>query len=114
MSHEKFQNCIDACVACAVECEHCATSCLNEDMVKDLTKCIALDRECASVCRSAAELMSIGGVHATLLCQVCADICDACAEECERHSDHMDHCRECAEECRRCSEECRMMIEQHV
>lgn len=77
-----------------------------------MVKCIELDRECASVCRSAAELMSIGGSHATLLCAACADICEACARECESHD--MDHCQECAEECSACAEECRKMTEQHA
>jgi len=54
--------------------------------------------------------MSLGGEHATHLCQECAEICDACAEECEKHAKHgMEHCRECAEACRRCAEECRKM-----
>lgn len=110
MSHEKFQSCIDACIACAIECEHCVSACLNEEDVKMLIRCIELERECASVCRSAAELMSLGGQHAASLCHVCAEICDACAEECEKHTEHgMEHCRACAEECRRCAEECRSM-----
>jgi hypothetical protein len=106
MSHEKFQVCIDACIACAIECEHCATSCLNEDDVKMLIRCITLDRECATICRSTAALMSIGGEHAAGICHVCAEICEVCAEECEKHS-HMEHCKNCADECRRCAEECR-------
>ena len=61
MSHERFQSCIDACIACAIACEHCASECLKEEDVKMMVRCIELDRECASVCRSAAELMSIGG-----------------------------------------------------
>jgi hypothetical protein len=109
MSHEKFQSCIDACIACAITCEHCASECLKEDDVKMMIRCIELDRECASVCRSAAELMSIGGPHASLLCSVCADICEACAQECERHE--AEHCQECAEECTACAEECRRMVE---
>ncbi len=112
MSHEKYQSCIDACQACATACEHCATECLGEDNVKMMVDCIQLDRQCALVCAATAQLMSIGGDHAALLCGPCADICDACAEECEKH-DH-DHCRECAEACRNCAEECRRMAEQHV
>jgi hypothetical protein len=34
MSHQPFQNCIEACQACAVACSHCATQCLWEDDVK--------------------------------------------------------------------------------
>ena len=114
MSHERFQSCIDACLACATECKHCASECLKEDDVKMLGPCIQLDMECSVACLAAAELMMIGGENAALLCGPCAEICNACAQECEKHSDHMDHCRQCAEECRRCAEECRSMASQHV
>jgi hypothetical protein len=110
MSHERFQNCIDACIACATECDHCATECLNEKDVAMLTLCIELDRECAEACYATARLMAIGGEHATLFCHACAELCDACAEECEKHAEHgMDHCRKCAEACRKCADECRSM-----
>lgn len=110
MSHERFQSCIDACLACAIECDHCASECLKEDNVKMMARCIAIDRECAEACYASARLMAIGGEHAALFCQACAEICDACAEECEKHD--MDHCKQCAEACRRCAEECRAMAEQ--
>jgi hypothetical protein len=113
MSREQFQKCIDACIACAIECEHCATSCLREDDVKMLTRCIAKNRESAAVCRAAAELMTISGDHAYQLCQLCAEVCDHCAAECEQHA-HMEHCQLCAEECRSCAEKCRTMAEEHV
>lgn len=99
-------------MACALECENCATECLKESDVKMLARCIQLDRECASVCRSAVALMSIGGENAALLCSACAEICEACAAECEKHD--MEHCEHCAEECRACADECRRMAEQHV
>ena len=68
MSTERFLYCIDACIACAIACEHCASECLKEEDLKMMVRCIELDRECASVCRSTAELMSMGGPHAALLC----------------------------------------------
>jgi hypothetical protein len=107
MSHEKFQSCIDACVACAVECNHCATECLQENDIKMMVKCIQLDRQCAVICFAAAQLMSIGGEHASHLCAECAEICTACAEECGKHSNA--HCKKCAEACRKCAEACKAM-----
>lgn len=112
MSHERFQSSIDACVACAVECEHCVSECLNENDSKMLIHCINLNRECASICRSAAELMAIGGQHSRRLWEVCAEICDACAVECEKH--RMDHCELCAAQCRVCAEACRKMTMQYA
>jgi hypothetical protein len=108
MSHEAMRSCIDACNECALECEHCATACLNETEVKALARCIALDLECAEICRTATIVMARGSERAGEFCQLCADVCEDCARECERHK-HMDHCRRCAEACRRCAEECRRM-----
>jgi hypothetical protein len=103
-----YQRCIDACVACVTACNYCASSCLKENNVASLAICIRLDLECASICKSAADLMSLGSNYANAACQVCADICLACAEECEKHE--MEHCRKCAEACRSCAEECASMI----
>jgi hypothetical protein len=110
MSHQQFQDCIDACTACAVACSHCATECLQEKNVGELTKCIQLDLECAAICRSSVELMSLGSEYSHHLCRICADVCNACAEECEKHAQMgMEHCRECAEACRKCAEVCESM-----
>jgi hypothetical protein len=108
MSHEAMRSCIDSCNECALECEHCATACLNEEDVKMLTRCITLDLECAEICRTATIVMARGSDRAADFCQFCAEVCEECAQECERHQ-HMEHCRRCAEACRRCAEECRRM-----
>jgi hypothetical protein len=108
MSHEKFQQCIEACNNCAVICDHCTMSCLSEKNVQHLTRCIELNLDCASACRVAVEFMSKGSEYADRYCQLCADICNACAEECEKHAD-MEHCRHCAEVCRQCAEACMEM-----
>ena len=106
MTHQQLKQCIDACIACATTCNHCAISCLEEQEVQNLTKCIRLDLECAAICKAAAELMSVESTFSKDLCQLCAAICNACAEECEKHAAMgMDHCRECAEACRACAKE---------
>ena len=107
MAHEKYKTCIDACVACAQECEHCANACLSERDVKKMADCIRLDRDCADICWSSAGWMSRDSQFAADLCRLCAEICDACGAECEKHE--AEHCQHCAEACRRCAEECRQM-----
>jgi hypothetical protein len=102
-----MQTCIDACNEAASACDHCAASCLQEQDVKALTRCISLDIDCAVICRTAASFMSRGSELAAEVCAACARICDACAEECEQHE--MDHCRQCAAACRKCAAECRRM-----
>lgn len=110
MSHEKYKHCIEACNACAVACSHCALACLHEESVDHLKRCIQLDLECAALCRSAAEIMSLGSVHSHEICKICAVACQVCAEECEKHAEMgMVHCQECAEACRQCALTCTEM-----
>jgi hypothetical protein len=107
MSHEKFQNCIEACYDCATECDHCAAECLKEENVKAMARCIELDLYCADICRLAATFMARGEKFATQICELCAEICEACGNECESHQ--MEHCQRCAAACKRCADECRRM-----
>jgi hypothetical protein len=107
MSHEEHQSCIDACIRCAQECEHCADACLSERDVAKMAACIRLDKDCAEICWSVAAFLSRSSLFAQEMCRVCADICDACGQECRKHK--MDHCQKCADECERCAEECRQM-----
>lgn len=109
MPHEKFKSCIDACYACATACDHCAVSCLAEQDVRSMARCIKLDLDCAEICRVAASYMARGSEFAQAICRLCAEVCQACAEECAKHQ--MNHCQRCAEACRRCAEECRRMAQ---
>jgi hypothetical protein len=103
----QFQSCIEACQACADACDACASLCLKEPDVGAMAKCIALDMDCAQVCRLAAAYMSRGSEFSPATCELCADVCDACGEECAKHT--MSHCQECAQACWRCVKECRAM-----
>ena len=107
MSHQAHHACIEACVQCAQECEHCAAACLREGNATQMAECIRLDQDCAQVCWMAAGFMSRGSHFLQELCRLCADVCDACGAECARHEE--EHCRRCADACRHCAEECRRM-----
>jgi hypothetical protein len=106
--HQQYQSCVDACNACADACDHCSTACLKEPDIEMMARCIALDMDCATVCRVAAGCMSRGSELAKQVCRLCADVCQACGDECARHGH--EHCRQCAEACRRCADECRRMV----
>jgi hypothetical protein len=93
---------------CAQACDRCAAACLEEADVAALKNCIALDLDCAEICKALVGSLSRNSIFHGELAGVCADICDACAEECARHA-HMAHCLECAEACRRCAESCRSL-----
>jgi len=45
-----------------------------------------VDLECAAICRSTAEIMSLGSEYTHHLCRVCADVCNTCSVECEKHA----------------------------
>lgn len=107
MAHDDHLACIEACHACAVACDHCAVSCLQEPDPRLMARCIALDMDCAQLCRLALSFMARGSAHDSAICAVCADVCLACAQECARHD--MAHCKACAEACRTCAEECRRL-----
>jgi len=107
MAQQQFESCIEACNACADACDYCAASCLQEPDPKAMAHCIALDIDCAQICRLAAAYMARASEFAGAICQTCADICDACGDECARHQ--VQHCQECAQACRRCADECRRM-----
>ena len=108
MGYHEYQACIEACLKCAALCNHCASSCLQEEDVDMMKKCIQLDMECAAICYTAAQLMSLGSSKAEAICHLCADICNACGEECAQHTG-MEHCQECAKACRACAEQCMAM-----
>ncbi len=105
MSLDRYAACIEACYRCAKACDHCATACLQETDPKALADCIALDIDCADVCRLGAAAMARGSEYVQAICELCAGLCDACGRECARH-EH-EHCRLCAIACERCAEECR-------
>jgi Domain of Unknown Function (DUF326) len=104
--HQQNQNLLNALNACIAACEHCATSCLQEQNVQMMARCISLDRDCADICALTARFVARGSEHAQHLLRECAEICHACGVECAQHADHMEHCRLCAEACKRCEEAC--------
>ena len=97
---ENSKNCIDACLACAIECESCATHYIGMNDAAHL-KCIALCRDCADICALCARFEARGSAFAKALCKLCVEICNACAVECEKLSAHS-----CAEACKKCVAAC--------
>ena len=74
LQNSKYQSCIDACNACAESCELCATSCLREEDVKMLSRCIQLDRDCATVCWTASQVMSRDSEFVKQICNICSKV----------------------------------------
>ena len=102
-----YAACIEACNACAITCNHCASACLQEDNVKMMARCIALDMDCAALCHLAAAAMARNSKHAKAICALCAEVCQSCGDECAKHQH--DHCQACARDCHACAKTCRAM-----
>ena len=98
---------IAACNACADACDHCAATCLHEPDLPHLAHCIAMDMDCAAICRVTAACLSRQTPFARALTAACSLACEACALACERHSH--EHCQRCAEACRQCANECHQL-----
>ena len=107
MTNQVQKACIEACNACAVSCLQCVAGCLKETDVKAMVQCIALDLECAEICRLCVSSMARNGECTKEICALCAKVCDMCAAECSKHA-HA-HCKDCAEAFKRCAEACRAM-----
>ncbi len=107
-----YKSCIEACLNCAAICNHCASSCLQEEHVSKMKKCIQMDMECAAICIATAQVLSMGGSKAKAMATVCAEICDACALECAKHDNI--HCRECSDICHNCANQCRTVLTEAV
>lgn len=104
-----IQAAIDACHDCAAACDRCAARCLSETDVSALAACIALDLDCAQICRLAASWVARDSVNAKLICEDAAEICERCADECDRHP--LEHCRECGRACRAAMQACLRMAQ---
>ena len=103
--YHTYKSCIEACLRCAAICNHCASSCLGEEHLQMMAKCIQLGMECASICYATAQILSIGGSQAKAMAMICAQTCDDCSLECAKHDNQ--HCRECSDICHNCANQCR-------
>lgn len=107
MQNAQYQSCIAACNACAVACDRCVSACLREANVHAMADCIAIDIDCAEICRLAAAYMARDSKMVSAICGACVEVCERCQDECAKYQ--MDHCKACLEACRQCAEECRAM-----
>jgi hypothetical protein len=112
---EELAEAIDAAAACGQACTSCANSCLGEDDVAELSRCIALCLPCSDVCDATVRVLS-QPVHSDRfvshqLLEACVRTCTRSAEECERHAAHHRHCAICLKACRACIKACGSLLE---
>lgn len=105
---------IVALLECGQACTVCADSCLAEEDVAQLRRCIRACLDGADVCFATMRLVSRQTeTAAELLHQqlhTCILACKGGADECEPHRGRHAHCRLCAEACRRCQEWCNRLL----
>jgi hypothetical protein len=83
---------------CVVACLHCYSVCIETARPENFR----LMRNCAEICRTAADFMLSGSPLYPSVCEVCAQTCEACGMSCEDLGDMgacVAACRECAEAC---------------
>jgi hypothetical protein len=99
--------------ACIVDCLECYSVCRQEAMNHCLEaggrhvdpNHFRLMRDCAELCRTAADLMLGGSTFYAAICALCADVCEACARSCEE----IGGLEACARTCRGCAQSCRRL-----
>ena len=109
MSFQKYESVIKACLACVVHCEDCATECLKEQNIERVSRCIALAKNCSSICMLTARFLSSDSEFIPQVVNLCLEICETCSGECSRN--YLDSC---AEYCQKCADECRMLTLEFV
>jgi hypothetical protein len=112
---EEVAAAIDASMHGAQACTSCADSCLAEEDVAEMSRCILLCVSCSDICDTTARALSrpAGADHLVLhgLLQACVRTCQNSAEECDRHAAHHRHCEICARACRQCIQACSRLLE---
>ena len=107
MDHDRFQSCIEACLAMRRAVRSLRRSVPAGARRRRTGRMRSAEPGLREFCRTAAAFMHRESHLSAEICRVCAEICDVCAAECERH--HHEHCQLCAQECHACGEECRRM-----
>jgi hypothetical protein len=95
---------IQELVNCALACEACASSSINEKESMSMTRCIELARDCSEICFQASRLIMRRSEIAEHYIVLVEEICRVTADECEKHQD--DPSQICAEACKSCADSC--------
>src|ERR1043166_2572237 len=77
MNKSRFQACVGACKSCQVASSECANACINSPRVREMLRCVALNRDCGLFCSTALLLLEHGSEFLAQACALLADVCDA-------------------------------------
>jgi hypothetical protein len=108
MSETKFQACITACKQCQEASGACAQACIRNPNVREMLRCIALNRDCGLFCNTALLLLEHGSEFLAQTCGLLAEICDVAAREAAKFD--LPECKREVLACARCAAECRLVL----
>jgi hypothetical protein len=111
-------DCLDNCTACAAVCNEASHHCLDQLQRgqgdrEQHARAHGLAMDCATICATAATLISRMSPLIGEQCDACAEACRRCAEECAKDGDQAAIMTECARVCRECEKSCRAMASAH-
>jgi hypothetical protein len=104
----EFEACIAACKTCQAASSACANACIKNPRVREMLRCIALNRDCGLFCNTALLLLEHGSEFLGPICAVLAQVCDAAARESAQFD--LPECKAAVLACARCAAECRLAI----
>lgn len=107
---DAMTECIAACNECNRICMQHVEHCLTLGGAHAEPGHISMLLSCASVCRTAGELMSLNSEWHPTMCDLCAQVCEECADQCDELGDMED----CVAACQDCAEACREMLGEPV
>jgi hypothetical protein len=111
MKRTEMDACIAACKTCQAAVTACANACIHSPRVRDMLRCIALNRDCGLFCNTAILLLEHGSEFLAQTCSLLADVCDAAARESARYD--LLPCRHAVLACARCAAQCRSLTQDH-
>src|ERR1041385_3486338 len=108
MNELRLQACVGACKSCQAASSECANACINSPRVREMLRCVALNRDCGLFCSTALLLLEHDSEFLAQTCALLADVCDAAARESAQFD--LRECRQAVLACARCAAECRLVM----
>jgi Cys-rich four helix bundle protein (predicted Tat secretion target) len=97
----KYQDLIDAALACVHRGEVCIDHCAKQMGTGDtsLKDCMNSVATMLPMCTAVARFAAFDAPRLKEVTRLCVDICADCEKECRKHEEHHAQCKNCAESC---------------
>ena len=97
----KYQDLIDAALACVNRGEVCFDHCAKQLGTGDtsLKDCMNSVATTLPMCTAVARFAAFDAPRLKEVARLCVDICTDCEKECRKHEQHHAQCKNCADSC---------------